>query len=80
MTPGFERVLIDGWEGVYYDNWELSSDNLPGLQCPWWSIRKYTLRGGVTSWAKKQSFLIPYQQNFTYWSDPRNCGKLILGK
>ena len=46
MTPGFERVLIDGWEGVYYDSWELSSDNLPGLQCPWWSIRKYTLRGG----------------------------------
>jgi len=46
MTPAFERVLIDGWEGVYYENWELSSDNLPGLECPWWSIRKFTLRGG----------------------------------
>jgi len=41
---------------------------------------KYTLRGGVTTWAKKQSFLIPHQQNFTYWSDARNCARLILGK
>ena len=46
MKPRFEKVLIDGWEGVYEDEWELSSDNLIGIKTPAWSIRKYTLRGG----------------------------------
>jgi len=46
MKPRFEEVLIDGWEGVYRDEWELSSDNLIGIKTPAWSIRKYTLRGG----------------------------------
>lgn len=34
----------------------------------------------VRSWAMKQAMVIPYQVNFTYWEDARNCGKLLLGK
>lgn len=46
MKPRFERVLIDGREHLYEDEWELSSENLIGVKTPAWSIRKYTLCGG----------------------------------
>jgi len=31
-------------------------------------------------WARKQEMLVPHRPNFAYWSDARNCGKLVLGK
>jgi len=31
-------------------------------------------------WARKTAMLFPHDPNFTYWSDARNCGELILEK
>jgi len=30
------------------------------------------------SWAVKQVMMVPNEPNYTYWSDPRNCGRLIV--
>jgi len=46
MKSNFERVLIDGWEGVYYESWQLSSENFSGIESAPWRIHKYTLYGG----------------------------------
>ena len=32
------------------------------------------------SWARKQEMIVPHRPNFAYWSDARNCGKLVLEK
>ena len=46
MAQTFEKVLTDGWDGVYHVSWQISSDELPGVEGPPWSITKYALRGG----------------------------------
>ena len=30
------------------------------------------------SWAVKQVMMVPNEPNYTYWSDPRNCGRLVV--
>jgi len=42
----FEKVLIDGGEGVHVDGWSLDADALVGAKSAPWSIRKYSLTGG----------------------------------
>ena len=32
------------------------------------------------SWAVKQVLLYPHKPNYTYWSDARNCGRLVIEK
>ncbi|MCK4283312.1 MAG: aldose 1-epimerase family protein [Candidatus Brocadiae bacterium] len=45
--PGcFQEVLTDVTENVYRDCYQLSSDNFPGMECPSWCVRKFTLKGG----------------------------------
>ena len=46
MADFFQKVLTDGWEGVYQQDYRISSDNFPGMDGPSWSISKYTLKGG----------------------------------
>ena len=42
------------------------------------NMAKPALREPVKAWAKKQSMLVPHRPHFTYWSDARTCGRLIL--
>jgi len=46
MAEYFQKVLTDGWEGVYEGDYRISSDNFPGMVGASWSISKYTLKGG----------------------------------
>ncbi len=46
MNACFRRVLTDGWEGVYEEDYRLSSSNFVGMDGASWSISKYTLKGG----------------------------------
>jgi hypothetical protein len=46
MAEYFEKVLTDGWQGVYEENYRLSSESFGGMDGPSWSITKYTLKGG----------------------------------
>ncbi|NLF29831.1 MAG: hypothetical protein GX591_02950, partial [Planctomycetes bacterium] len=32
------------------------------------------------SWGAKQAMLVPHKPNFSYWSDARNCGRLLLAE
>jgi len=34
----------------------------------------------AAGWAAKQVLLVPHRPNFMYWSDARNCGKLIIAE
>jgi len=46
MAACFEKVLTDGWEGIYYESWQIDNTNFPGLDTGPWSITKLSLRGG----------------------------------
>ncbi len=49
MAEYFERVLIDGWESVCEESYELRSANFVGYEGPQWRINKFTLKGGKQS-------------------------------
>jgi hypothetical protein len=34
----------------------------------------------TATWARKQAMLVPHRPTFEYWSDARNCGRLVIGK
>jgi hypothetical protein len=46
MADYFEKVLTDGWENIYVEDYRLSSESLIGYVGPAWHISKYTLKGG----------------------------------
>lgn len=46
MADYLERVLTDGWESIWLDSYEITSDNLLGYEGPDWRIRKFSLKGG----------------------------------
>lgn len=46
MKKAFEKVLIDGSDGVHLREWSLDSDAVVGAKSGPWSIRKSTLSGG----------------------------------
>ena len=35
---------------------------------------------GSAGWARKQVIVVPHSPTFTYWSDARTCGELVIGK
>lgn len=49
MAEYFERILIDGWESVCEESYELRSANFVGYEGPQWRINKFTLKGGKQS-------------------------------
>jgi len=34
----------------------------------------------TSGWARKQAMLVPHSPTFSYWSDARTCGRLVLGE